>query len=246
MRASWQRDRYVGAVVDEFADVPASVLAVFAHPDDPEMACGGALHRWSTGGSEVRVVVANRGDKGSLDPATDPDVLAAQRAAEVDAALAALGATSWIGFGVDDGETENSVQLRRRLVSEIREFRPEVVIAPDPTAVFFGDRYVNHRDHRNLGWAIIDAVAPAAASPLYFPDTGDVHQVSTLLLAGTLEPDVWVDVTDSVDAKVTAVQCHRSQVSDPEFVAEAVRQRSADVGTEFGAGAAEVFRRLRF
>src|SRR3546814_8927663 len=52
-------------------DVPLRALAVFAHPDDPEVSCGGTLARWTRGGSEVHLVIANRGDKGSSDPATE-------------------------------------------------------------------------------------------------------------------------------------------------------------------------------
>jgi LmbE family N-acetylglucosaminyl deacetylase len=232
-------------VADRFEEIPASVLAVFAHPDDPEVACGGTLHRWALAGADVRVLVANRGDKGSSDPTQDPDELAEQRALEVAAALDAMGVPSWASLGIDDGETENTSELRGVLVSEIRDHRPDVVIAPDPTAAFFGDTYVNHRDHRSLGWAVVDAVAPAAASPLYYPEAGDAHQVATLLLAGSLEPDVWVDISDAVEVKVAAVHCHSSQVGDPVFVAEAVRQRAADVGGQVGVDAAEMFRRLR-
>ena len=58
---------------------PARALAVFAHPDDPEVSCGGTLARWAELGAEVHLVIANRGDKGSFDPNTDPDALAAHR-----------------------------------------------------------------------------------------------------------------------------------------------------------------------
>ena len=55
---------------------------------------------------------------------------------------------------------------------------------------------------------------PAAAMPHYFPDAGPAHQVSTVLLSGTLEPDVWVDISTTVDRKGEAVACHRSQFPD--------------------------------
>ena len=93
----------------------------------------------------------------------------------------------------------------------VRRLRPDVVLGPDPTATFFGEVYVNHRDHRETGWALLDAVAPAAAMPLYFPEQGAPHQVSVLLLSGTHEPDVVVDVSASIDAKVKAVLAHASQ-----------------------------------
>jgi hypothetical protein len=72
----------------------------------------------------------------------------------------------------------------------VRELRPEIVLCPDPTAVFFGDGYFNHHDHRVTGWATLDAIAPAAGNPHYFPehlrDGLEVHQVSSVYLSGTL------------------------------------------------------------
>jgi LmbE family N-acetylglucosaminyl deacetylase len=113
--------------------------------------------------------------------------------------------------------------------------------------VFFGDSYVNHRDHREVGWAVVDAVAPAAGSPLYFPDAGPAHHVGALLLSGTLAPDAWVDVSDAVEAKVAAVACHESRVGDdPALVADLLRGRMAEAGAEAGVDHAEGFRRLRF
>ena len=47
---------------------------------------------------------------------------------------------------------------------------PRSCCAPIPTAVFFGDGYFNHHDHRVTGWATLDAVAPAAGNPHYFPE----------------------------------------------------------------------------
>jgi LmbE family N-acetylglucosaminyl deacetylase len=229
------------------ADDPASVLAVYAHPDDPEVSCGGALARWAAAGAAVWLVVANAGAKGSPDPATDPAELTARRAAEVDAAAEVLALTGVERLGIPDGEAANDLALRERLVALVRRHRPELVVAPDPTAVFFGDSYVNHRDHREVGWAALDAVAPAAASPLYFPDAGPPHQVTTMLLSGTLAPDTWVDVSAVVDRKVAAVQCHESRVgNDPELVGELIRARTAEAGAPLGVAHAEVFRGLRF
>jgi LmbE family N-acetylglucosaminyl deacetylase len=74
-----------------FAEQPQRALAVFAHPDDPEVACGGTLARWAGEGAEVHLVVVNAGDKGSFDAGTDPAVLAEERAGEVVAAAEVLG-----------------------------------------------------------------------------------------------------------------------------------------------------------
>ncbi|MGH9212679.1 MAG: PIG-L deacetylase family protein [Acidimicrobiales bacterium] len=229
-----------------FADRPARALAIYGHPDDPEVACGGTLARWSAEGTEVRLVVVNAGDKGSFDATTDPQALTDERAAEVAAAADVMGIVGVDMLGVPDGEAGNDLALRGRLVGLVRAVRPDVVVAPDPTAVFFGDSYVNHRDHREVGWAVLDAVAPAAASPLYFPEQGPPHQVPTLLLSGTLAADAWVDVTATIEAKVAAVACHASRVGDdPELVASLLRARTTEAGTKVGVAHAEAYRRLR-
>ena len=228
-------------------DVPARALAVFAHPDDPEVACAGTLARWVDGGAEVRLVVCNAGDKGSTDPDADPAQVASIRADEVEAAAAVLGIAGFEILGIPDGELENDAAFREALVARIRSLRPDTVIAPDPTAVFFGDNYINHRDHRELGWAVLDAVAPAAGTPLYFPAAGPPHAVRTLLLSGTLEPDAWVDVTAGLDRKISAVRCHQSRVGEePDLVADVLRERAADAGRRVGVRFAEAYRRLQF
>jgi LmbE family N-acetylglucosaminyl deacetylase len=229
-----------------FAERPARALAIYGHPDDPEVACGGTLARWSAEGAEVRLVVVNAGDKGSFDPETDPQVLTRRRAGEVAAAAEVMGLAGVELLGMPDGEVTNDVALRERLVGMLRAHRPEVVIAPDPTAIFFGDSYVNHRDHREVGWAVLDAVAPAAASPLYFPDRGAPHHVPTVLLSGTLEADAWVDVSETIDQKVAAVACHASRVGeDPDLVADLLRARTTEAGARIGVAHAESYRRLR-
>jgi LmbE family N-acetylglucosaminyl deacetylase len=232
------------SVLDE---IPARALAVYAHPDDPEVSCGGTLAHWAAHGAEVRLVVVNAGDKGASDRSIDPAELTRRRAAEVHAAAEVLGLAGVDLLGVPDGEVTNDLELRGRLVALVRRHRPDVVICPDPTAIFFGDSYVNHRDHREVGWAVVDAVAPAAGSALYFPEAGPAHQVGALLLSGTFDADAWVDVSDAVEAKVSAVSCHESRVGgDPALVAELLRLRTAETGAQAGVPHAESFRRLRF
>lgn len=229
-----------------FVDRPQRALAVYAHPDDPEVACGGTLARWVDEGATVRLVVVNAGDKGSPTATTDPRQLTQQRADEVAAAARVLGLAGFDLLGLPDGETTNDLALRGRLVELIRRHRPDVVIAPDPTAVFFGDSYVNHRDHREVGWAALDAVAPAAASPLYFPERGSPHQVATLLLSGTLDPDAWVNVSSTIDQKIAAVACHESRLGDdPNLVTKLLHARTAEAGARMGVAHAEAYRRLR-
>lgn len=226
-------------------ETPGVVLAVYAHPDDADVGCGGTLARWAKGGTVVHLIVCTDGGKGTSDPGVQPKKLAAERAAELEASSALIGLTSVDRLGFRDGELTDSEEFRRTLVARIRELRPDVVCGHDPTAIFFGQDYFNHRDHRILGLALLDAVAPAAALPHYFPDAGPPHRVSTVLLSGTLEPDDWVDVSDTIETKAAAVECHRSQFAGQSgWAGEAVRERAAEEGRRAGVAYAEGFRRL--
>jgi LmbE family N-acetylglucosaminyl deacetylase len=233
-------------VAELLADVPHRALAVYAHPDDPDVSCGGTLAAWSAAGCEVHTLICTDGGKGTADPAIEPKELVAARAEEAAAAAAVLGLAGQEFLGVPDGELDDGASFRGALVAVVRRLRPDVVLCPDPTAVFFGQDYFNHRDHRVTGFAVLDAVAPAAAMPLYFPEAGPAHQVSTVLLSGTLEPDVWVDITETVGAKGAAVGCHRSQFPDGgEWASTAMRLAAEDAGRHAGVPCAEGFRRLR-
>ena len=226
--------------------VPTCALAVYAHPDDPEVSCGGTIARWAAAGCEVHVVICAAGDKGSSDPTVQPAELAARRALEVEAAAAVLGVSGHVLFGLPDGEIENTAALRSRLVEVVRRLRPQVVVCPDPTAAFFGSSYFNHRDHREVGWATLDAIAPAAANPHYFPGSGPAHQVDAVYLSGTLEPDLWVEISGSIEVKAQALLCHASQLGETtEWLRQVVHQRAEEGGKVAGVPYAEGFRILR-
>jgi LmbE family N-acetylglucosaminyl deacetylase len=229
-------------------EVPERALAIYAHPDDTEIACGGTLAAWAAAGAEIHLVICTQGEKGAADADTDPAALAEERAAETAEAAAVLGLAGHELLGYPDGEIDNTVEVRGRLVERIRALRPEVVLGHDPTAVFFGSGYVSHHDHRSVGWATLDACAPAAASPLYFPDAGPPHQVATVLLSGTLEPDAWIDIATAIDQKVAALRCHRSQLPpDTDLVADVVRERARETAEQSSSVVeyAEAFRALR-
>jgi len=156
-----------------------------------------------------------------------------------------LGLAGRERLDVDDGDLGNSVGVRERIVAAVRRTRPDVVVCPDPTAVIFGDTYFNHADHRNAGWATLDAVSPAAGNPHYFPSAGPPHAVGVVLLSGTLEPNVWVDVGDSLERKIDALLCHTSQLDGSEELFRAVlRHRAEAEGRTAGVRYAEGFRRL--
>ncbi len=53
-------------------DVPARALAIYAHPDDPDVSCGGTLAVWAKAGCEVTVLLCTDGGKGSPRPVARP------------------------------------------------------------------------------------------------------------------------------------------------------------------------------
>jgi LmbE family N-acetylglucosaminyl deacetylase len=231
--------------------VPASALAVYAHPDDPEISAGGTLAGWAEAGADVWVLITTRGDKGVQDPDADIEELARTRIDETAKAAALLGFADHFHLDYSDGELPDDQELRAIITRHVRQLRPEVVLCPDPTAVFFGDRYFNHHDHRVTGWATLDAVAPAAGNPHYFPEhlaEGlEVHGVECVYLSGTLEPNLWVDITAMMERKIDALFCHESQLEDTgEWFRQFLRERAEEAGRAAGVPYAEGFRRLTF
>lgn len=226
-------------------ETPEVVLAVYAHPDDADVAAGGTMARWARAGAQVHLVVCTDGGRGTTDATVSGSELVRRRAAELDAAAAVIGLRSHHVLGLSDGDLDDGPELRGELVAWVRRLKPRAVLGHDPTAVFFGQDYFNHRDHRAAGWALLDAVAPAAALPHYFPEAGPAHRPAVVYLSGTLEPDVWVDISESVEDKARAVECHRSQFPGEEpWAGEAVRLRAEEEGRRAGVAFAEGFRRL--
>lgn len=228
------------------ARAPERALAIYAHPDDSDVAAGGTLLQWASLGCEVQVVICALGDKGSSDPHEDVDALVHRRRQESANAAKILGVAHVHQLDHRDGEVTNDLALRRELVAIIRGVRPQVVVCPDPTAVFFGEHYFNHHDHREVGFGALDAVAPAAASPLYFPELGPPVAIETVYLSGSLEPGVFVDISETIEKKTEAILCHRSQLGETaEWFRSVVHERAREAGRAVGVSFAEAFRRLR-
>ncbi len=228
--------------------VPESVMVVVAHPDDAEFMTAGTIAKWTQAGAKATYVVVTKGDKGSEDPDMTPTRLAAIREEEQRAAGAVLGVTSFEFMGYPDGYLEHTLGLRRDLARLIRRHRPEVVICFDPTNRIFSDSYVNHPDHRASGDATIDAVFPTARDRLTFPellaDGLEPHKVSQLWLGATAQPNVWVDIGETLELKQKALMAHPSQLGADvvDFAVQMARGSAASQDFEFG----EAFRRIVF
>ncbi len=206
-------------------------MVIAAHPDDPEFSCGGTIARWAREGTEFVYLILTNGNKGSNDPELTPDRLAALREEEQQAAARILGVETIVFLGEPDGELQPTMALRRRVAREIRRHRPDLVLCPDPAAYYFDTGYVNHPDHRAAGEVALAAVFPAARNRMYHPELLaeglEPHAVHDIYLTGALQPNRWVDVTDTIELKIEAIKAHASQVNDAE-VFDRVRQRARD------------------
>jgi LmbE family N-acetylglucosaminyl deacetylase len=228
--------------------VPASALAVGAHPDDVEFGAGGTLAKWGAAGCVIHHLVCTDGSKGTWDPSASLTELVAHRQDEQREAarrLAGAGAGEVVFLGRVDGELESDRTARGDVARVIRQLQPEVVLGHDPWK-----RYRLHPDHRHAGWLVCDAIV-AARDPHFHPEHGLApHRPSALLLWEADQPTHAEDVTATVNVKLAALEAHRSQfvstmkaVDDEQLAAFRlrVRDRLAELGAPHGFAAAEVF-----
>jgi LmbE family N-acetylglucosaminyl deacetylase len=163
-------------------------------------------------------VLCTSGDVGIDEPGMTRAHATEIREAEARAAAQITGVSELIFLREPDGLLQATLDLRQKLVREIRRFRPEVVIAGDPTIVWAGDEYVNHPDHRAAALAALDAVFPAAGQPNLFEELAAEglrpHKVRKLYVTGLGQGDSFVDIDDTIDIKVAALRAHRSQMKD--------------------------------
>jgi LmbE family N-acetylglucosaminyl deacetylase len=231
-------------------DVPDSAMVIFAHPDDAEIGSGGVVAKWVAAGCEVTYVLCTNGDSGTADRSLTPDDLARRRANEQRAAADFMGVQNVVMLGYPDGELEDTREFLGNIVHAIRRYRPHTVFVHDPYRM----NGFQHRDHRKAGIATTDAVYPFARDHLHFPehitrDGLEPHKVRELWYWGMDEPNVIVDVTDSIDKQIAALVRHESQmpgfnVGAEESIGQRVKRNAADHATGYDFECGAMFRRL--
>jgi len=198
--------------------VPESAMAIVAHPDDIEFSCSGTLARWAKAGARISYVLCTSGDVGIANSGMTRAQAGEIREAEQSEAARIAGATEVIYLREPDGMLVATLDLRKKLVREIRRFRPEVVITGDPTRVWSGDSYINHPDHRAASAAALDAVFPAAGQPNLFEEIAEegfkAHKPRKVYVTTWDEADVYVNIEDTIEIKIAALRAHKSQMND--------------------------------
>ncbi|MEO9255756.1 MAG: PIG-L deacetylase family protein [Tepidiformaceae bacterium] len=211
---------------------PARAMVIMAHPDDAEFLCSGTVAKWCAEGWDVQYVLVTSGDKGTHDETMTREKLAAIREEEQRQACKVLGVKELILLGYPDGFTSESQELRGQIVRLLRQHKPDVVVTWDGFRGSF-----NHRDHRNVGIATMDAVYPIVRDRLFYQqheyDGLESHQVNEVLLAGAADPNYTVDITDHWETKVDAILSHTSQIGErtkADFIKERAEREAKDPG----------------
>jgi LmbE family N-acetylglucosaminyl deacetylase len=238
---------------------PTAILVFGAHPDDAEFHAGGFLTLHADAGSRIRIVSMTDGSAGHH--ALDRVSLARRRRDEAERAAALLGAEMRV-WDTPDGELVPTLALRRKVIAEMREFEPDLVLTHRI--------YDYHPDHRATGELVRDACYMVRV-PTIVPDVPALRRdpvvasmVDFFTRPQPLQADVVVDVGAVLHRLVALLDCHASQVYEwlpfieqiprpvpPEsdraarldWLTNFVRRRPRAVAKRFGAQAeyAEVF-----
>jgi len=206
------------------------ILAIGAHGDDIELACGGTLAKAIEHNHEVEMVlVTGSGSSDHNDVTIRADGVAEQ---EAKAAAKALGVSRLHILGYQDTCVPYSADLVAKLDKIIGEFEPDIV--------FTHFVFDTHQDHIRTAHSTISAARRQNTILLYEPinPSGQGYV--------PFRPQVYVDITQTIDKKVDALKAHQSQYDKyTDKWIEAVVARAQFRGFEMGANYAECFEVVR-
>ncbi len=202
--------------------IPESALAVMAHPDDIEYSCAGTLFKWKAAGARIAYVLCTSGDAGINHLQVTREQAAQMREIESLQAAAVAGITDVAFLREPDGMLQPTLELRKKIVREIRRFKPEVIICGDPTVLWTSRNYINHPDHRAAATAAVDAIFPAAGQRNMFEELEleGIHPFKPrkVYVSNSDQSDIFESIDDTIDLKIQALREHKSQMinHDPE------------------------------
>jgi LmbE family N-acetylglucosaminyl deacetylase len=207
------------------------VVAVVAHPDDEVLGVGGTLARHAREGADVAaLVVADGASSRYADAMRDELRIAGQKAA------VRLGLREILFADLPDQRLDSLALIDvTRVVDEVLDsWQPDVVYTH-----FSGDVNLDHaacRPYQRRGVRELLAFETPSSTEWGWPGLGD-----------RFSPSVFVDITESLDAKIAAMACYDSELRTephPRSLA-ALRTRSAYWGSVIATSAAEPFMLLR-
>jgi LmbE family N-acetylglucosaminyl deacetylase len=194
---------------------------IVAHPDDIDFGSGGSVARWVAEGNTVDYCICTDGDAGGYDEAVGRIEMAELRRKEQRAAADVYGVSEIDWLGHPDGRLYVTHELRRDISRSIRLHRPDRVVVPSPTRDI-RSTYGSHPDHIAAGEAAMCAVYPDARNPFAHPELLAEEGLEAWTVPETLianpgaGADLYIDITDHIDAKVAALRAHESQTGHME------------------------------
>jgi N-acetylglucosamine malate deacetylase 1 len=187
------------------------IIAFGAHPDDCEIRAGGVAALWAQQGHAFRCVSLTNGDIGHFGMSGGE--LAIRRMQEVEAAAEILGISTRV-FDIHDGELMPTLENRREVAREIRNWQADIVMVHR--------RYDYHADHRYSGVLVDDAIILVEAK-FFTPDTPPLPRSPVVLYYDDrfqrplpFEPDIVVSIDETKDLKRAALEQMPSQFSDED------------------------------
>ena len=228
------------------ANLPDRVLVIVAHPDDAEAAAGGTVAKFVREGAQVAFCIVTNGDKGSGDRTMTPERLTTIRQEEQRNAARVLGVERVEFLGFPDCEVENTRESRKAVTAAIRRHRPDLVLTQNP---YRTKRLgASHRDHRIVGGIALDCVYPLARDHMAFPELLtqglEPHAVKEVHLMVWENPELVVDISETIELKIAALACHASQMPDRIALEKSMRERNGRFGQIQGYRYAEIFARV--
>lgn len=195
--------------MSDAGEIELDLMAVGAHPDDVEIACGGTIARLARKGYKVGIVDLTDGEPtpGSIGP--DVRLEEARRAGEI------LGASVRINLNLPNRRLFDTFEARVALAKVFRRHRPKVVLG------FGGKTVLASPDHLQAMLITDAAVFYSRLSKWDEHFEGlPVHSVTnqlgfTIALHSLEVPDcsgyVVADIGTTLDAKIEAVRCYATQ-----------------------------------
>lgn len=180
------------------------ILAVFAHPDDVELAVGGTMLKMKDMGYLTGALDVTKGEMGTRGTPEG-------RAVEAENAAKILRLDVRENLGLPDGHVFVTDDERIRLVRALRRLKPKVIFTHQ-----IGD---SHPDHDHIARLVRES-ARLSSMKRYDEETGGekipVPMVAHNLFSRRVEPSFIVDISDFLDQKMAAIRAHRSQFYDPK------------------------------
>jgi LmbE family N-acetylglucosaminyl deacetylase len=227
------------------ASGPRRVLVIAPHADDETIGLGGTIARHAGEGDEVTVaVVTGHGNDGPhpLWPASVWDAVRgeAREACRILAVKALLFEEVPAVLVAD----QPVWKLNRVTGGIVERVKPDVLYVPFPFDL--------HKDHRevfhslSVAWRSSSATGRGIREIYCYEVQSETHWNVPYVEPGFL-PSRWVDISDTLDAKLKALACYRTQVRPlPDARSlEAVRALAVWRGSQVGMSAAEAFVTVR-